>query len=283
MPRPEAIFDPFFDQTETAQGVVNSIPSLAGQHTMETEQHTILMIEKAERPLDFRAILIFRLSHVGHTVAVEHQVEAGIRIAQNTKPDLVLLNVEGDAAEDAGIIERLRRPRSFREGPILVISGRADKGYIRRLQPLVGDLLVRRPISIANLESKIERVLKTTAGTHTSEPYRLTRAHGTSVVSFNRGWFRALARDGLGLLGTRQFAQQLGRDRVVLDVTTAGRLGASEVRLIERMATSWGAAAFILAGSNFGALLGEGAFAERGQLFLSEEELLRAHPDLRMV
>ena len=102
-----------------------------------------------------------RLKADGYTVVSAENGEAGLAMAQQEKPDLILLDVMMPILDGYSVLERLRTLPDFKTIPILVYSNLAQDGEIEKGKQLgATEFIVKANISPTELVNKIKSYIQ---------------------------------------------------------------------------------------------------------------------------
>jgi two-component system, OmpR family, KDP operon response regulator KdpE len=118
----------------------------------------LLVVEDDER---IRTALIRALRERGHAVSSAGTALAGLQLAVEERPDLVVLDL-GLPDLDGG--ELLRMLRAVSAVPVIVATARDDDGSVVRALDAGADDYVVKPFSAGQLEARIRAVLRRAAG-----------------------------------------------------------------------------------------------------------------------
>ncbi len=132
---------------------------------MSEDKRAILIIDDED---DVRQIVKEKFTSLGFTVLAAADGGEGFKQTEEGKPDCVLLDIRIPKGEDG--LTYLRKLRSYRNDnlqeqarvrktPVIVLTGAgASMQALFELEGISG--FVEKPFDLANLQSKIERVLK---------------------------------------------------------------------------------------------------------------------------
>ncbi len=99
-----------------------------------------------------------RLGHMGHdVVGVAATAAEALRLVEETRPDLVLMDIKLKGEEDG--ISAAESIRSRFSTLIIFITAHSDKGMIERAQEVHPDGYLVKPIRLDGLKAAIERAL----------------------------------------------------------------------------------------------------------------------------
>jgi len=117
----------------------------------------ILLIE--DDPLIVK-IYKTRLSADGYEVISADNGEAGLKLAQEAPPDLIVLDIMMPKMDGFGVLEKLRAGEPTKGIPILVYSNLAAEGEVERAKKLgATEFIVKANISPTEMVAKIKQYL----------------------------------------------------------------------------------------------------------------------------
>jgi len=117
----------------------------------------ILVIE--DEP-DLREVLHYNLTQAGHRPAVAATGEAGLKLAVETRPDLVLLDLMLPDISGTVVAKSLRRDPKTQAVPIIMVTAKVEE--VDRIVgfELGADDYVAKPFSVRELLLRIDAVLR---------------------------------------------------------------------------------------------------------------------------
>jgi two-component system phosphate regulon response regulator PhoB len=117
----------------------------------------VLVIE--DEP-DLREVLQYNLTQAGHRPAVAATGEAGLKLALETRPDLVLLDLMLPDVSGTVVAKSLRRDPKTQAVPIIMVTAKAEE--VDRIVgfELGADDYVVKPFSVRELLLRIDAVLR---------------------------------------------------------------------------------------------------------------------------
>jgi DNA-binding response OmpR family regulator len=120
-----------------------------------------------------RGVLEARLTTTGHSVWTAPDGQAGLRLAYQHRPDLIVLDVMMPVMDGWETCQRLRE---MSDVAILMITARGGEQEVVRGLMLGADDFVRKPFSLDELELRIQTILRRTTAT--------ARSHAAGAMSF---------------------------------------------------------------------------------------------------
>jgi CheY-like chemotaxis protein len=123
----------------------------------------ILLIEDNEMSRD---MLSRRLKRRGYGVLTAGDGEEGVRLAQETLPDLVLMDLGLPVLDGWGACRKLKSDESTRDIPVIAITAHAMAGDEARAREVGCDDFDTKPVDLTRLLSKIETLLRRKDAAH---------------------------------------------------------------------------------------------------------------------
>jgi two-component system phosphate regulon response regulator PhoB len=113
-----------------------------------------------EDDADLREVLRYNLSQTGHRPFVAATGEAGLELALEVRPDIVLLDLMLPGVSGTTVAESLRREAQMQGVPIIMVRAKAEENdRITGFELGAADYVVK-PLSIRELLLRIEVVLR---------------------------------------------------------------------------------------------------------------------------
>jgi two-component system cell cycle response regulator DivK len=108
-----------------------------------------------------RTLAIFLLQSVGHTVLSAADAEAGLTLAREGQPDLILMDIQLPGMDGLEAIAQLKRDDSTRAIPVIALTALAMKGDEERIRAAGCDAYIAKPMRyqefLATVASQLER------------------------------------------------------------------------------------------------------------------------------
>jgi two-component system phosphate regulon response regulator PhoB len=113
-----------------------------------------------EDEADLREVLLYNLTQAGHRVQVAGTAEAGLRLARETLPDIVLLDLMLPDRPGTTVCTALKRESRTQDIPIIMVTAKGEEvDRIVGLELGADDYLVK-PFSIRELVLRMNAVLR---------------------------------------------------------------------------------------------------------------------------
>jgi DNA-binding response OmpR family regulator len=161
---------------------------------MNNPQH-ILCIEDE---VDIQEIMAYNLEKAGFTVSIADDGEKGFNMAQETLPDLILLDVMLPKLNGWQVCKKLKEDSKTSSIPVIMLSARSEEGDIINGLGLGADDYVTKPYSQAELIARIHVALRR----HAKQPSKLL---AIGVVEVDPEAFRCCVNGSQIKLTTTEF------------------------------------------------------------------------------
>lgn len=127
---------------------------------------TILVID--DDPL-IRQVADLVLTQAGYTVASAGTGESGLKMAEHTRAQLILLDIQMPDMSGLSVLKVLRRTRRLTI-PVMMLTARSDLDTIKAALAAGADGYMVKPFKPVDLLRRIDAVLKPAAETPPSPP-----------------------------------------------------------------------------------------------------------------
>jgi DNA-binding response OmpR family regulator len=121
-----------------------------------TEGKLVLVAEDDE---DIRELVVFRLEQAGYTVIAAKDGEEAFSMAQETKPDLAVLDVMMPRLDGIELTRRIRADATLSRLPVILLTASVQEAAVARGFEAGADDYIRKPFSPPELLARIEAVL----------------------------------------------------------------------------------------------------------------------------
>jgi two-component system cell cycle response regulator DivK len=116
----------------------------------------ILVVEDQE---DNRRIIRDLLTSIGYELIEATDGEAGVRLAETERPDLILMDIQLPVLDGHEATRRIKQDPKLRHIPIIVVTSYALSGDDAKAMAAGADAYVAKPFSPRQLLSKIREFL----------------------------------------------------------------------------------------------------------------------------
>jgi two-component system, cell cycle response regulator DivK len=100
------------------------------------------------------------LENSGYEVIEASDGPEALRMARESSPDLIILDLHMPQIDGFGVIQELRRDGNFAATPVVALTASAMRGDRERALSLGFTGYITKPIRLVALRSEIERLLK---------------------------------------------------------------------------------------------------------------------------
>lgn len=116
----------------------------------------VLVVEDHE---DTRFLLMYLLEVHGCRVAMAEDGEVAVRVAETTRPDLILMDASLPRLDGLEATHRIRELAALRDVPIVFLSGHAHPSFRAMALEKGGNDFLIKPFQLEQLEQILERHL----------------------------------------------------------------------------------------------------------------------------
>ena len=124
-------------------------------------------VEETTRPLvlvadddeDILALVAFRLERAGYGVVQARNGEEALRLAEERKPDLAVLDVMMPKLTGYEVTERLRQSGATSGIPVMLLTARVQEADVARGFEAGADDYLKKPFSPQELGARVQAVL----------------------------------------------------------------------------------------------------------------------------
>jgi two-component system cell cycle response regulator DivK len=104
---------------------------------------TILLVEDNAANMK---LAVFLLEHAGHTVISATDAEAGLTLAREQHPDLILMDIQLPGMDGLAATELLKQDEATRRIPVIALTALAMKGDEQRIRDAGCDAYIAKPM-----------------------------------------------------------------------------------------------------------------------------------------
>src|ERR1700678_577810 len=121
-----------------------------------------------EDEADLREVLHYNLTRAGHKPFTAATGDAGLKLAAEIRPDIVLLDLMLPDVPGTSVAKSLRREEATHQGPIIMVTAKAEE--IDRIVgfELGADDYVVKPFSVRELVLRMQAVMRRADAPHPS-------------------------------------------------------------------------------------------------------------------
>ncbi len=122
----------------------------------EDDVHAVLIIEDDQFNIRLLSDLCRTLNY---NVSVAEDGQAGLEAIEQTRPDLVLLDIMLPKVDGFKVLETLREDARYADLPVIMVTAMQDAEVRLRCVDLGCDDFVHKPFRIGDLRARVESVL----------------------------------------------------------------------------------------------------------------------------
>jgi CheY-like chemotaxis protein len=120
------------------------------------ESGTILV---ADDSMTIVAMVSSRLTRAGYNVVTTTRGDDALRLVQESRPRLVLLDVEMPGLDGIEVLTRIRADEALAGTLIVLLSGRSEPGEIESGMAAGADAYLTKPFSPQDLQATVEQLV----------------------------------------------------------------------------------------------------------------------------
>jgi len=128
---------------------------------------TVLIVE--DNPANM-TLATFLLESAGYTVLAATDAEAGLTVARDAQPNLILMDIQLPGMDGLAATALLKRDAATRAIPVIALTALAMKGDEERIRAAGCDGYIAKPLSYRNLLAIIAAQLVTAAARQEASP-----------------------------------------------------------------------------------------------------------------
>lgn len=129
-----------------------------------------LRILVADDQLHVLRLMRLQLERDHHEVLQAHDGSEALLLALQDPPDLLILDVLMPTRDGLTALRRLKREKSTRRIPVIVLASAGDEGLRREAEFSGADLVLTKPFSPTQLRTEIRRLLRAPAEADLAHP-----------------------------------------------------------------------------------------------------------------
>jgi DNA-binding response OmpR family regulator len=113
----------------------------------------------AEDQSDLREMISFTLRLAGHQVVATNDGAEALQQAQDTQPDLIILDLHMPRLTGYEVCRQLKALEAFKDTPVIIISAKGSPDEIQAGLDAGASEYIRKPFPIENLTSRVRALL----------------------------------------------------------------------------------------------------------------------------
>jgi len=113
----------------------------------------------AEDQSDLREMISFTLRLAGHQVVATNDGAEALQQAQDTQPDLIILDLHMPRLTGYEVCRQLKALEDFKDTPVIIISAKGSPDEIQAGLDAGASEYIRKPFPIENLTSRVRALL----------------------------------------------------------------------------------------------------------------------------
>ena len=125
---------------------------------------------------DFRQIMIRFLSKQGFDVVAASDGKAGVSLAAETGPDLIVCDLNMPGMDGYAVLAALRRDPKVADIPLIFLTGQSQPSQVRQGMNLGADDYLTKPVNLDDLLSAVKVRLSRRRAQHQRQEKQLERA-----------------------------------------------------------------------------------------------------------
>jgi DNA-binding response OmpR family regulator len=124
--------------------------------TYDNDRPLVLVAEDDE---DILTLIAYRLERSGYEVAKARDGEEAVRLAQERRPDLAVLDVMMPKLDGYGVTRQIRDGDSTRDIPVIILTARVQEADVARGLEAGADDYLKKPFSPQELRARVQAIL----------------------------------------------------------------------------------------------------------------------------
>jgi CheY-like chemotaxis protein len=130
--------------------------SRASGQGQQTEKILILVVDDSA---DNVAMISLDLQQLGYRVVTASNGEDAIRVATQTRPNLILMDISMPTLDGLGATRRIRDDEELRDVPIIAVTAFGTEGFQRAAYDVGVSGYITKPINLERMHQLIARLL----------------------------------------------------------------------------------------------------------------------------
>lgn len=118
----------------------------------------VLIIEDNEKN---RKLFTLVLGAIGHEPLLAVNGEAGLKVAKEAAPDLILMDIQMPVMDGISAFKALQAEAKTRDIPVIAVTSYAMKGDLERFMALGFSGYMAKPIDVKKFSEMVDEILRT--------------------------------------------------------------------------------------------------------------------------
>lgn len=97
-------------------------------------------------------------------VATAISADKGIKMIRKYKPDLILLDIVMPGKDGFEVLETIKKNEKTRSIPVIMLTAKGENSYKRKAARLYDEDYITKPVEVAELKSRMEKVISRRRG-----------------------------------------------------------------------------------------------------------------------
>ena len=97
-------------------------------------------------------------------MATATSADKGIKLVRKYKPDLILLDIVMPGKDGFAVLKTIKNDEKTRSIPVIMLTAKVEESYKRKAASLYDEDYITKPVEVAELKSRIEKVIKKRKG-----------------------------------------------------------------------------------------------------------------------
>jgi two-component system cell cycle response regulator DivK len=123
---------------------------------LSLKDYLILVVDDSE---DSVVLISLDLQQQGYRVVSASDGEQAIRLALQTDPDIILMDIEMPELDGLGAARKIRESEALQSVPIIAVTGLGTRGFQQAARDAGFDGFLKKPIDFERLHELLRRLL----------------------------------------------------------------------------------------------------------------------------
>jgi CheY-like chemotaxis protein len=155
---PPAGWHPEDAEYDRARGLSTSRLPQAAEKTDELSRRDFLVLV-VDDEVDNTVVISMDLQHEGYRVVTAADGEQAIRVASQTNPDIILMDIGMPELDGLGATQKIREIEALRNVPIIAVTAFGTDGFQRAAREVGIDGYLTKPIDFDRLHELMRMLL----------------------------------------------------------------------------------------------------------------------------